>query len=462
MQLTNDLEKKWNLCLHYIRERVDATEFDDWFKKIKPHSIDANRINIQVPNELFKNYLEKKHVTLLREALSENLGSHYQLFYMIKPVEEVSKQAANSRKVFSHMRQMQPQHKLGIEGDFKHNLNYNASFERFIIGDINQSAYQIATEVCKQAKENREHLFNPLVIFGRIGVGKTHIVNATGLDIKRDSPEKRVLYTTADTFLRQYMAAGRTGSVDNFTEFYKSLDVLILDDIQFLAGVNLKKTQNTFFTIFDYLHRSGKQIILTSDTPLSQIKDIQDRLLSRLRWGVSIELLSPDKAMLLEVAKQKVKRDGSGIDLSVLEFLSECPFDGFREIEGILTTLQLRSLTEKKEITLSFAREVVNNYISTEKKQIDLETIIKVVCQHFKLTEKEIFTRTKRREVVEVRQIAMYLARKYTNSTLANIAKRMGKKDHSTVIHAVNTVSGYMDTDNSLKTKIVQLKQKLT
>ena len=301
--------------------------------------------------------------------------------------------------------------------------------------------------------------FNPLVLYGDSGLGKTHLAQAIGIKTKELYQDKTVLYVSANKFQTQFTEAIRNNNKNDFLHFYQMIDVLIIDDIQELAGK--EKTQNTFFHIFNHLHQSGKQLILTSDKAPIELKGMENRLLSRFKWGLSADLQNPDYETRVRILHQKAYKDGIVLDNEVIEYIASHVTNNVRELEGALISLLAQSTLNKKELNLELAVTIIDRLVKNTKRELSIDYIQKVVCDHFSLPIDVLQVKTRKREIVQARQIAMYFSKTLTKASLASIGSQIGKKDHATVLHACKTVNNLIDTDRGFKTQIDEIDKKL-
>jgi chromosomal replication initiator protein len=335
-------------------------------------------------------------------------------------------------------------------------LNPKYNFDNFIKGNSNELSRTVGETVA----QNPAHTFNPLFLYGPSGVGKTHLINAIGTRIKELYPEKRVLYVSAHLFQVQYTDSVRTNHFNDFISFYQTIDVLIIDDIQEFAGAT--KTQNTFFHIFNHLHQNGKQLILTSDRAPVMLQGMEDRLLTRFKWGLVAELEKPDQELRKNIMRNKIRRDGLNIPDAVINYIAENVNESVRELEGIINALLAQSIIFKRDVDLDMAQRVVRKTVRCiESKPLTIDDIIAKVCAHYEIEEAAIHTKTRKREVVQVRQLAMYLAKKYTDASSSKIGQYIGKKDHATVLHACKMVKEQVEVDKAFKTHLDEIEATL-
>ena len=459
--IENDHVVLWNRCLNIIRDNVPDTTYKTWFEPIVPLKYEDHALTIGVPSPFFYEFLEEKFVDLLRAALYKEIGEGTQLMYCILTdktnhitvnIEGTKRSSAlpaqtvikDGNKAPNPMQAPAPQ-------DLDPHLNPNYNFENFIKGNSNEFSRTVGETVTK----NPARTFNPLFLYGPSGVGKTHLINAIGTRIKELYPEKRVLYVSAHLFQVQYTDSVRTNHFNDFISFYQTIDVLIIDDIQEFAGVT--KTQNTFFHIFNHLHQNGKQLILTSDRAPVMLQGMEERLLTRFKWGLVAELEKPDVELRKNILRNKIRRDGLNIPESVINYIAENVNESVRELEGIINSLLAQSIIFKRDVDIDLAERIVRKAVRCESKPITIEDIIAKVCSHYEIEESAIHTKTRKREVVQVRQVAMFLAKKHTDASSSKIGQLIGNKDHATVLHACKIVKDQVEVDKSFKADIEEI-----
>lgn len=336
-------------------------------------------------------------------------------------------------------------------------LNANFSFESYIEGECNRLARSAGYAVAQKPGGTS---FNPLLIYGNGGLGKTHLANAIGIEVKNNLPEKIVLYVSADKFQTQFVDAIMDNKKNDFIHFYQSIDVLIIDDVQFFAGK--EKTQDAFFHIFNHLHQNGKQIILTSDKAPVDMQGVEQRLLSRFKWGLSADLQSPDLETRIAILKKKLYNDGIDMPYDVVEYIAYSITTNVRELEGALISLLAQSSLNKKNITIDLAKEMLDKFVKNTAREISIDYIQKVVCDYFDIPIELMKSKTRKREIVQARQLAMYFSKQLTKNSLANIGIHCGNKDHATVLHACKTVNNLKDTDKQFRAYVSDIEKKLT
>jgi len=336
-------------------------------------------------------------------------------------------------------------------------LNPNYSFENFLEGDSNRLARSAGLAVASKPGGTS---FNPLLIFGGVGLGKTHLAHAIGVDIKDKYPEKTVLYISAEKFTQQYIDSVKKNNRNDFIHFYQIIDVLIIDDVQFLSGKS--GTQDVFFHIFNHLHQNGKQVILTSDKAPVDMQDIEQRLLSRFKWGLSAELQNPDFETRVSILKNKLYRDGVEMPDDIIEYVAKNIKTNVRELEGAIISLIAQSSFNKKEITIDLAKQIVEKFVKNTKREVSIDYIQKIVSDYFQMDIDTLQSKTRKRHIVQARQLAMFFAKKFTKASLASIGSQIGKRDHATVLHACKTVDNLSATDKQFKKYVEDITKKLS
>lgn len=472
--MAKSFDKVWSNCLDVIKDIVEWQHFKTWFEPIKPVELKENILVIQVPSQFFYEYLEEHYVNLLAKTLRRILGKEAQLEYRIM-VDSGNHQSkpltmdvpAHGYKTFSNNEMDFP---LVINSPVKNpfvipglkkiqidsQLNHIYSFENFIEGDCNRVARRAGKTVAEKPGSSS---FNPLVLYGGVGLGKTHLGQAIGNETKRMHPGKVVLYVSSEKFINQFQDHGRNNAINDFIHFYQMVDILIIDDVQFFNRA--EKSQDAFFAIFNHLHQSGKQLILTSDKSPKDLEGVQERLLSRFRWGLSADLQIPDYETRIDILERKMKNDGLEMPREVVKYLAYNINSNVRELEGALISLLAQSSLNKREIDLDLAKRVLRNFVKTSSKEITIDTIQKMVCEFFDVPYDKLLQKTRKREIVQARQITMYLAKAFTKNSLKTIGEHFGGRDHTTVIHSCQTVKDLMDTDSTFRESVVELQQKV-
>ena len=450
----NELKTKWDLCLGFIRDNVTESVFDAWFSVISPVSLENGELTIQVPSPFVYEYLEQNCLSVIKSALTKVFGRGTQLVYSILTDKEnnITQDVTSTNTLTNIKETVQVSNKspktvdAPLVQDLNPMLDPNYCFENFVEGISNKLARTAGETI---ALNPAGSAFNPLFIYGASGVGKTHLANAIGMKVKELHPEKRVLYVSAHLFMVQYVDSVKNNTTNDFIHFYQSIDVLIIDDIQEMSGQ--VKTQNTFFHIFNYLHLNHKQLILTSDRAPKDMKDLEERLITRFKWGLVAELERPDLNLRKDILRDKTKRDGLNFPEPVIEYIASNITENVRDLEGIIVSLMAHSTIYGKEIDINLTREVIEKSQHHEQKPITIESIITKVCDYYNIDEQSIQTKSRKHEIVQVRQISMYLAKKYLDYSTSKIGAYIGKRDHATVLHACNMVRDQIQVDKNFK-----------
>lgn len=472
--MTKTADQVWKNCLAIIKDIVEWQHYKTWFEPIKAIELKDNVLTIQVPSQFFYEYLEEHYVTLLAKTLKRELGKDANLEYRImmdsggKGNDPITmnvpghgyKTYTNNEMDFPLVINNPVKNPFVIPGlkkvQIDPQLNPKHTFEAFVEGDCNRVARRAGKTVAEKPGATS---FNPLVIYGGSGLGKTHLVQAIGNEVKRLHPNKVVLYVSCEKFINQFVDHSRNNAINDFIHFYQLIDVLIIDDVHFFNRA--EKSQDAFFAIFNHLHQSGKQLILTSDKPPKDLEGVQERLLSRFRWGLSADLQLPDYETRIEIIERKMKNDGLEMPKDVVKYIAYNINTNIRELEGALISLLAQSSLNKKEIDLDLAKKVLKNFVKTSSKEITIEAIQKMVCEYFDVSYDKLLQKTRKREIVQARQITMYLAKTFTKNSLKTIGEHFGGRDHTTVIHSCQTVKDLMDTDSSFKESVMELQQKV-
>lgn len=452
----------WNRCLEIIRDNIPEQTFKTWFSPIIPLRYENNTLVLQVPSQFFYEFLEEKFLDLLRQTIHKVFGEEAKLMYNVMVVKNpptpvplpshpgpasTSTTKTKVEKAVPHVPQI-------TELDPHLNRDYN--FETFIEGESNKLSRSVAEAV---ALNPAKTIFNPLFFYGASGVGKTHLANAIGTKIKELYPEKRVLYVSAHLFQVQYTDSVRNNTTNDFINFYQSIDVLIIDDIQEFAGVT--KTQNTFFHIFNHLHQNGKQLILTSDRAPVLLQGMEERLITRFKWGMVAELEKPTIELRRNILLDKIHRDGLQFPMEVVNYIAENVGDSVRDLEGIIISIMAHATIYNKEVDMELAQRIVRKVTHNENKVITVDDIINCVCKHFGLETSVIYTKSRKREVVQARQIAMFLAKNNTELSASKIGTLIGNKDHATVLHACKTIKELREVDKAFRTEVDEIQSAL-
>ncbi|NTW62543.1 MAG: chromosomal replication initiator protein DnaA [Chlorobiaceae bacterium] len=461
-------QQVWDSCMAAIREKINPLAYKTWFSPIKPVNFSGSELTIQVPSQFFYEWIEENYSSFLKQALKDVIGHDAKLMYSIvmdksqgqpvtielphrntqqggyTPDPDLSKEIKNKETFDKNLLR------------FETHLNPKYVFETLIRGDCNSLAFAASKSVAQNPGLNA---FNPLVIYGGVGLGKTHMMQAIGNSVRENCLSEKVLYVSSEKFAVDFVNAIQNGKIQEFSSFYRSIDVLIIDDIQFFAGK--EKTQEEIFHIFNTLHQTNKQIILSSDRPIKDIKGIEDRLISRFNWGLSADIQPPDYETRKAIILSKLEQSGVNLDESVIEFIATNITENVRELEGCIVKLLAAQSLDNREIDLHFTKTTLKDIIRHTTKQLTLDTIEKAVCSYFSITPNDLKGKSKKKEIATGRQIAMYLAKNLTESSLKTIGLHFGGRDHSTVIHAVNTVGSRVEEQSEERKKIEELKKRI-
>ncbi len=459
----------WDTCLSIIKEKINPLAFKTWFFPIKPLSFSNSELTIEVPSQFFYEWIEENYSSFLKQALKEAIGPEARLMYSIvmdksqgQPVTiELPHHHAMNSDFIAATRLTDIPTKQSEEFDrnlarFETHLNAKYTFETLIRGDCNSLAFAAAKAVAQSPGQNA---FNPLVIYGGVGLGKTHIMQAVGNSVRENRLSERVLYVSSEKFAIDFVNAIQNGKIQEFSSFYRSIDVLIIDDIQFFSGK--EKTQEEIFHIFNTLHQSNKQIILSADRPIKDIKGIEDRLISRFNWGLSADIQPPDYETRKAIILSKLQQNGVNLDEAVIEFIATNVTENVRELEGCIVKLLAAKSLDNREIDLAFTKSTLKDIIRHTTKQLTLDTIEKAICAYFSITPNDLKGKSKKKEISVGRQAAMYLGKLMTDSSLKTIGLHFGGRDHSTVIHAVNTMSKKVSLESEERKKIEEIRKRI-
>lgn len=462
-----DLQVLWERCLRIIRDNVDEGVYAAWFSTIIPLRWADHQLTLQVPSQFFYEWLEEHYYTLIQKTLGQIFGAKARLQYQV--VVDKSSVSSDKRTIHLPGFRQQPtarQNTLPFAPpslpspspqNFPSGLNPRYTFESFIRGESNQLASAAALAIANQPGGTK---YNPLVVYGDTGLGKTHLAQAIGNHVARQHRNHRVLYTNSERFTMEYVQAVQHNKLNEFTAFYRSVDVLIVDDIQFFSGK--EKTQDNFFHTFNALHQAGKQIILTSDKPPKDLHGVDDRLISRFQWGLTADVQAPDFEMRLAILSRKAMDEGTDLPMNVLEYIARHMQSSVRQLEGCLVSLLAKVTLDGRELTLELAREVVSGVASaTAPDELTPKMIIMAVSEYFRITVQDMTGKSRKHDIVVARQMAMYLMKEYLDMSLKSIGAEFGGRDHTTVIHSCQTLQNYLDTNPKMYQSLQDITNKL-
>ena len=459
-------QEQWQRCLALIRSRLNQQQFTTWFEPIgfKSYDFETKEVALYVPSQFFFEYLEENFRQLIYMALYHVFGSDTRLVYQVRVVEDaVVREEGNGTPMLkepspSRMLNRAPgaMHTAVPATDFESYLNFEQTFDNFVEGLANRLPRSVGQSV---ADHPARKTFNPLFIYGPSGCGKTHLVNAIGVRLRQQHPEKRVLYVSAHLFQVQYVDARINNKTNDFIHFYQSIDCLIVDDVQEFSGK--EKTLEAFFHIFNHLHLNGRQIIMTSDRPPVELKDMEERMLTRFKWGMLAELEAPDVQLRHDILKRLVRKDGLDIPEDVIEYVADNLQDNVRELEGIVHSMLAYSVVHGSNINLDFARKILKANTRYRRRALTIEDIVESVCRHYKVSHEELYGECRKAEFVLARQVAMYLSQKHTGDTAKHIGYVIGRRTHATVIHGIHNIEKKMKENSAFKKEIRELEKKM-
>ncbi len=467
----SDCKTAWENCLKYIQQQVTVSNYKTWFEPLKALKLENNQLTLEVPSKYFVETLETHYLETLSGALRSVIGPSARLQYSIRivnnPATEIVETAnagsANGTKLSGGFDQtrgsdvINPFAMVGIKRyNFDPQLNTNYTFDTYIEGECNRLARSVAWAV---AEKPAQTAFNPFFVYGNSGVGKTHLIQAIGVEIKRRDPQKNVIYLSANRFMRQYMDATRNNVVNGFINFYQMIDVLIIDDIQELSGKT--STENIFFQIFNHLQQNNKQIVIAADKKPVEILGMEERLLSRLKSGVVTAIEMPDYETRMKIIENKMAKDGIQIPNDVVRFIANNVTTNVRELEGSLVSLLATATLTHCDITMDVARKVVGSLVNKEQRDITVNYILETVCEHYGIETSSLQANTRKHEIVMARQIAMFFCKELTNTSLASIGKMLGNRNHSTVLYSCKAIANLMETDKDFNRQMKQIESKI-
>ncbi|MFP4544239.1 MAG: chromosomal replication initiator protein DnaA [Candidatus Kapaibacterium sp.] len=455
----------WEKCLEIIGDNVELTVFNTWFRPIRAYKWDNNTLTVIVPSQFFYEWIEEHYSSLLQKTIYQVLGDDARLQYDVVVDDSDTtldnrtirvpafKGSANSNNnsvatpSFRNETSTRP---------YRSGLNSQYTLDNFIIGESNQLASSAGRAVSENPGGTR---FNPLVVYGDTGLGKTHLIQGIGNSILKRNPKSRVMYTNSETFTMDFINSIQNNKVSEFVNFYRNIDVLIVDDIQFFGGK--EKTQDNFFHTFNALHQAGKQLVLSSDKPPRELQDVDDRLISRFQWGLTVDIQQPDLEMRMAILQKKSMDEGIELPPDIIDYLARHVTSSIRSLEGTLISLIAKVTLDKRELSLDTAKEVVYGISALEPKSLTIDDIKDAVSSYYKIQIDMLESKSRKHEIALARQMAMYLAKQLTSMSLKSIGSTFGGRDHSTVLHSCQTIENYLVTDKSVKNACENLLNKL-
>jgi len=455
----------WNKCLEILRDNIDAEQFNAWFDPIVAVSFVDNKLTLKLPSQYYVQQIEDNYFNLFSATLRRVFGNDVKLFYTFNIIKDTPSSSVtiahdnSSAKINDAVNRQSQQVANPFEpvelDDIDPQLNPRYTFENYCGSMSNKLAVSVGKAI---ADDPNCKTFNPMFVFGPTGVGKTHLIQAIGIRIKEKRPRTRVLYTTARIFELQFTTARIKNKLNDFINFYQSIDVLILDDIQELAGKS--GTQNTFFHIFNHLHQNQKQLIMSSDCRPSDMDGMVPRLISRFKWGMTVELYKPDLELRRGVLKMKAAQDGLELSDDVIEYIAQNVTESVRDLEGIVVALLAHATMLNQDIDLELAKSVIGNTVNVNKKQLSFELIAERVCRFYNIDEQLLYGKSRKREISDARQLVMYLTKKTTQMSSTNIGLKLSR-DHATVLHACKQIEQRLSIEKKFRHEVEMIENEL-
>lgn len=453
-------ESIWSQCADIVRDNIPSAQYDQWIRPVVPVRFEDSCLWIQVPSHFYVEQLEKNYAELISKSLNRVAQRHIRLMYQVSisnasvnlPSDRMG--AGNAPRIPTNtlanpFTQPKPQ------AQFDPQLSPSLRFSNFVAGESNKLARTAGVSIAKQPGTS---IFNPLFVYGGSGVGKTHLLHAIGNAVLESNPRARVVYVSSNLFQVQYSQAFLNNKINDFIHFYQSLDVLLIDDVHELSGKT--GTQNVFFHIFNHLHQTNKQIVFTCDRSPKDLEGVEERLLTRFKWGLTAEMQRPDYQLRVDILKSKIERDGLDIPQNVIEYIARNAKDNVRDLEGILTSLMAHSIINGASIDLDLCRRVVEASVKvTDDDRISIDTIEQAVCQFYHISKDYLHSNNRKQDAVVARQMVMFMARKHTNWSYAQIGQQVGGRNHATVIHACKTMSDLIETDRIIREEAQKIEQ---
>ena len=452
--MTPTIQQQWAQCQTILADNLTSTAYQTWFAPIVPLRYAEGTLVLQVKSQFVAEYIEENYIPLLSAAIIRVFGQGTRLEYRVL-VDSTSGAGTTLPSAGSPVNARPIQQPAQSNNDLP-SLNELYTFDSFVAGAPNKLARTAGLAIAKQPGYTA---FNPLFIYGGSGVGKTHLACAIGHQVQALFPQARVLYVSANTFKLQYQDARKDNRIPDFLNFYQSVDVLIVDDIQYFAG--LKGTQDTFFHIFNYLQQSRKQLILTSDRPPIELQDIEERLLTRFKWGLAAEISRPDFQLRRDILLSKMRRDGITLSDEIVDFIAQNVQDSVRDLEGILASLLAHSTLTDQEIDLALTEQVVSHIVAVHPHRTTVDDVLEEVSKHYNVSQKAIISSNRSKEISQARHVTAYLCKKLTQSSLTEIGFRLGHRTHATILHSVSYVNAMLEEDPVLRQHIAQLQSAL-
>lgn len=451
------LQQQWAQCQTILADNLTTSAYQTWFAPIVPLQFAQGVLTLQVKSQFVAEYIEENYIPLLSAAIFRVFGQGTKLEYRVL-IDATSGAGTMLPSAGAPAKgQMMPNMpQPTAANNFDTQLNSFYTFDSFVAGEPNKLARNAGMSIVQNPGRTA---FNPLFIYGGSGVGKTHLANAIGNQIYAQNPYARVLYVSANTFKLQYQDAAKANRIPDFLNFYQAVDVLIVDDIQYFAG--LKGTQDTFFHIFNYLQQSRKQLILTSDRPPIELKDIEERLLTRFKWGLAAEITKPDYQLRRNILLSKMHRDGITLSDDVIDFIAQNVRESVRDLEGILASLLAHSTLTDREIDIQLAEQIISHIVAIQPRKTTISDIIATVAEYYNVPPKSLIAQNRSKDVSQARHVALYLSKELTNCSLNEIGFKMGHRTHATVLHSISLVKSQLEFDPVMRQRVSQLEASL-
>ena len=448
----------WQKCLNIIRKTVPEQHFNAWFEPLEFVRCEDGMLLLCVPNKFFYDYFDRYYAVYLVQAMKEVYGTGVQLKYMLKldkPENKTNEPILKTGPATVHKNALNTVQHPGELPPIDPQLNPRYTFDNFVEGASNKLPRSVGISI---ADTPGKSTFNPFFLYGPSGVGKTHLVNAIGVRIRELYPEKRVLFVSAHVFKTQYTDSVIHNTQNDFINFYQTIDVLIIDDIQ---EITTAKTQQSFFHIFNHLQQNNRQIIITCDRPPVELEGMEERMLTRFKWGMTAELEKPETQLRRDILISKIRKDGLVIPPEVVQYIARNVESSVRELEGIINSIMAYSVVDNCEIDLQLTQRIVARAVNLEKKELVPDDIIAAVCKRYGHKQKELASKSRKQSIVQSRQLAMYLIHKYTESTYSQLGRLFGKRDHSTVLYACNQTARRISVDKAFRREVEELEAAL-
>lgn len=447
---------KWKKFMRFIKNNVSTHIFRTWFVPLKPIKFDNEEIVVETPSQFYCEWIDQHYYSLIRAGLDRFFSSNTKLKYQV--VVDTNNPEDSKIKLPSTNEPTQERLRANILQilDYNPNLAKHFTFDNFVVGDSNQFAYSSCLAVAQNPLQSK---FNPLIIYGNTGLGKTHLIQAIGNYVLMNFPSLRVLYSTSENFANNFIDSLKNNNMNDFVQLYRNIDVLLIDDIQFFQ--NKGKIQEHFFYTFNSLHQGGKQIVLTSDKQPKDLKDLDERLISRFQWGLLVDIQPPEFETRIAIAKMKSEKEGLELSPEVVEFIAQHVTSNVREIEGVIVSLIAQVAIGNKKPTIDLVREILRIKHIKTTKIITIDKIKNAVANFYNINPSELESKSRKKEIVIPRQLAMYIAKELTGSTLETIGKHFGNRDHTTVLHSINIAERNILIDERVKSAYEYITRKL-